>query len=65
MNLHTRTIHAGHEQFQVPRAWTAFTWHGRTYRVRDRVVEVYDRTRAAWLPSIRLTTSAPKGQVAA
>jgi len=65
MSPHTWTIHAGTEQLRIPRAWTSFTWHGRTYRVRDRVVEVYDRTRATWLPSIRLTTSAPKGQVAA
>lgn len=65
MSLHTWTIHAGAEQLRIPRAWDTFTWHGRHYRVRGHLVEVYHRQAEAWVPSIRLTTSAPKGRVAA
>jgi hypothetical protein len=57
-----RTIHAGREKITIPRAWTAFVWHARTYRIAGPQIEVYDRLRGAWLPSIRLTTSAPRGR---
>ena len=59
-----RTIHAGREKITIPGAWTAFVWHARTYRIAGPKIEVYDRLRGAWLPSIRLTTSAPKGRAA-
>lgn len=60
----TRTIYAGRDRLQVPAAWTAFLWHGRRYRLAGPLVECYSESRGGWLPSIRLTTSAPKGRAA-
>ena len=52
----TRTIYAGRERLIGARGVGHVPWHGRTYRLAGPLVEVWDRRRLAWLPSIRLTT---------
>ena len=60
----TWTIHAGRHRLTVPRAWDAFVFCGRRYRVHGHIVEVCSPA-GTWAPSLRLTISAPKGRVTA
>ena len=57
-----RTIFAGREKLVVPDGWSAFHWHGRMYRVVGPTVELWSPTRIAWVPSLLLTVSAPRGR---
>ena len=60
----TRTIYCGRHTLRIPAHWAAFVWRARTYRIVGPTVEVWQRERQAWTPSIRLTTSAPTGRAA-
>lgn len=59
-----RTIYAGREKLVVPDGWTFFVWHKRRYRVVGPTVEYWSSSRVAWVPSLLLTVSAPRGRMA-
>jgi len=56
----TRTVYHGSTRMRIPDGWDTFVWHGRRYRVQDRIVQV--ETHGVWAESIILTCSAPKGR---
>jgi hypothetical protein len=59
-----RTVYAGRDKLVVPDGWCSFTWHGRTYRVAGPGVEFWSPSQHAWVPSLLLHVSAPKGRAA-
>jgi len=57
-----RTVFCGRNKILVPDGWTTLRWSGITYRVVGPEVQFWSPTRIAWVPSLLLTTSAPKGR---
>lgn len=59
-----RVVYAGREKLIVPDGWSSFVWKTKRYRVAGRRVEFFSLARQAWVQSMILTTSAPKGRAA-
>lgn len=57
-----RTVYAGRERLIVPDGWSTFLWHGRRYRIAGPSVQFWSPSRLAWVRSLLLTVSAPKGR---
>lgn len=60
----TRVVYRGRARLKIPDGWTEFTWRSRRYRLNGPTVEFWSLARQGWVPSICLTTAAPKGRAA-